>query len=423
MLRHLALRHDQRHYVAVHAQLILMDGTTQVADGASMKAAIQDALTTGKLLWLDVRDPDDDDVTTLTDIFKLHPLAAEDLTEFGQRPKIEDFGNLVYLVAYGVKDADNDLTEVHCFYAENFLVTVRRDGCHSLEQMRDRIGRPGGLVPSGNRPIRLILLHYIMDSLIDSFFAPLSALDDRIDELQEMIFSNPSNEQLAELFTMQRWLVSVRKLITPERDAMAALVAGMVTLPGMTADSDPYLRDLYDHLIRVSDLIDSYRDLLTNAMDAYLSMVSNNLNEVMKQLAIIATIFLPLSFLTGFFGQNFSWLVGNLGGLPVFWIVGVGTELLAVILLYGLFRRRGWIGRRPARPAPADGGGTNGTAAGQNGHARLGYQVPPPTWLTAITKHGRFRPRPAPGQSGEGQRGRQPVPEPTPAQTPSAGGS
>jgi magnesium transporter len=391
--------------VPVNVRLILMDGTSQATDEASMKASIEEALQAGKLLWLDVVEPNNDDVATLTDIFKLHPLAAQDLTEFGQRPKIEDFGNLVYMVAYGVKGTDNDLSEVHCFYAENFLVTVRRDGCHSLEQMRDRIGQPGYLVPSGNRPIRLILLHYIMDSMIDSFFAPLSALDDRIDELQEMIFATPRNEQLAELFTMQRWLVSVRKLVTPERDAMAALVAGMVTLPGMTADSDPYLRDLYDHLIRVSDLIDSYRDLLTNAMDAYLSLVSNNLNEVMKQLAIIATIFLPLSFLTGFFGQNFSWLVGDLGGMPTFWIVGVGTELLAVIGLYALFRRRGWVGRPAARPAPS-----SGAPASQNGqasHRGPGYQVPP-TWLTAITKHGRWLPRPAPGQPGEGQSARQP---------------
>ena len=113
---------------------------------------------------------------------------------------------------------------------------------------------------------------------------------------------------------MQRWLVQVRKLIAPQRDVIASLVSGMVLLPGMTAESDPYLRDLYDHLIRINDMIDSYRDLLSNAMSAYLSMVSNNLNVVMKQLTIIATVFLPLSFLTGFFGQNFA-LAGRPAGL------------------------------------------------------------------------------------------------------------
>jgi magnesium transporter len=263
--------------------------------------------------------------------------------------------------------------------------------------MRDRLGVPGGKLPGGNRPTRLILLHNILDSLIDSFFPALAAFDDRIDELQEMIFARPSNEQLAELFTMQRWLVGVRKLISPQRDAMAALVSGMIDLPGMTPDSDPYLRDLYDHLIRISDLVDSYRDLLTNAMDAYLSMVSNNLNEVMKQLAIIATIFLPLSFLTGFFGQNFSWLVGNLGGLPVFWIVGIGSELVAVAGLYWLFRHRGSgpvrgrrsghgpaARRRERRPQLADRhhpagplAPETGAGAGRGGPARPPPVVPP----------------------------------------------
>jgi magnesium transporter len=125
---------------------------------------------------------------------------------------------------------------------------------------------------------------------------------------------------------------------------VASLVSGMVLLPGMTAESDPYLRDLYDHLIRINDMMDSYRDLLSNTMSAYLSMVSNNLNVVMKQLTIMATVFLPLSFLTGFFGQNFAWLVNRLGSLPTFLFLGLGTEVLAVGGLYWLFRRRGWIG-------------------------------------------------------------------------------
>jgi magnesium transporter len=189
------------------------------------------------------------------------------------------------------------------------------------------------------------LLHHLIDGLVDSFFPPLSALDDRIDDLQEQIFVKPTNDQLAQLFDMQRWLVNARKLVAPQRDMMASLVSGMVIIPGTTSESDPYLRDLYDHLIRIGDMIDTYRDLLSNGMSAYLSTVSNNLNEVMKQLAIIATIFLPLSFLTGFFGQNFGWLVAQLGGLPTFLIVGIGTEVVAVGALYWLFHRRGWIGR------------------------------------------------------------------------------
>ncbi len=322
-----------------------MDGKLILVDGSSVPAstaAVEQALSDNTLLWLDLHQAGDDGIALLRDTFKLHPLAVEDVTEFGQRPRVEDFGNMVYLVSYGVADNGKDLTEVHFFVAEHYLLTVRKSGCPSIDQLRTRLD--GGQLPTGNRPTRLILLHHLVEGLIDSFFPPLSDFDDRIDDLQEKIFAKPNNDQLAELFAMQRWLVNVRKLVAPQRDMMASLVAGMVELPGTTPASDPYLRDLYDHLIRISDTIDSYRDLLSNAMSAYLSMVSNNLNVVTKQLTIIATIFLPLSFLTGFFGQNFAWLVRQLGSLSTFLILGIGTELLAVGALFVLFRRRGWIG-------------------------------------------------------------------------------
>jgi magnesium transporter len=341
LLASVAQRPDTWDNTAVDGKLILADGSHAPVDEASIKRA----LAAGELLWLDFRPADPDGIALLRDDFHLHPLAIEAVSSFGQRPKVEDFGEVIYLVSYGVAGAGNDdLTEVHIFIATNYLITIRQDHCHALDALWERLGRPGGLPTGSNRPTRLILVHHILDSLIDSFFPRLSDFDDHIDELQEKIFARPSNDQLAELFAMQRWLVNVRKLVSPQRDMIAALVAGMVELPGMTADSDPYLRDLYDHTIRISDMIDSYRDLLSNAMDAYLSMVSNNLNVVMKQLAVIATIFLPLSFLTGFFGQNFAWLVGRMTGWPVFVFLGLGTEVLAVAGLYWLFHRRGWIG-------------------------------------------------------------------------------
>jgi magnesium transporter len=182
-------------------------------------------------------------------------------------------------------------------------------------------------------------------------FPVLAAMDDRIDELQDQIFTNPKEEQLAALFALKRQLVDMRKLVTPQRDMVSAMLAGVVPVPGMTAESERYVRDLYDHLIRISDMVDSYRDLLSGSLDAYMSMVSNRLNAVMKQLTIIATIFLPLSFLTGFFGQNFSWLVNRIGAEASFFGVGVGTELLAVAALLILFKKRGWIGRGELTPA------------------------------------------------------------------------
>jgi magnesium transporter len=322
-----------------------VDGYIVSLDGSSVPAtppAAAAALQAGSMLWLELHGLDAGLTDLLRDVFAFHPVALADAGEFRQRPKAENFGEMFYMVGYAATTVGGPLTEVHAFYTEQFLITVAEQGCDVLDEVRRRLELHQSPFPPG-RPPRLILLHNILDAMIDSFFQPLSDLDDNIDTLIEGIFDQPSKGQLQELLSMQRWLVGVRKLVSPQRDGMAAVVSGVVDLPGRDAASEPYLRDLYDHVIRISEEIDSYRDLLDNAMDAYLSMVSNRLNEVMKQLTIIATVFLPLSFLTGFFGQNFSWLVSHLGGLPVFLILGIGTEAFAVGALYWLFRRRGWL--------------------------------------------------------------------------------
>ncbi|HEX3980200.1 MAG TPA: CorA family divalent cation transporter, partial [Acidimicrobiales bacterium] len=143
---------------------------------------------------------------------------------------------------------------------------------------------------------------------------------------------------------MKRSLIIVRKAITPQRDMFASITSGVTELPGVTDEGQRYVRDVYDHLIRISDLVDGYRDLLSGVMDTHLSTVSNRLNVVMKQLTIIATVFLPLSFLTGFFGQNFGYLVNHITGRWPFYTFGVGLELVSAAGLLYLFRKRGWLG-------------------------------------------------------------------------------
>ena len=187
------------------------------------------------------------------------------------------------------------------------------------------------------------MLYRVIDGLVDSFFPSLAAFDDRIDELEDGIFMDANDNQLQEIFQLKRLLVTMRKAATPQRDALASLMGGVAELPGLGEEDERYFRDIYDHLIRISDLIDSYRDLLTGAMDVYLSTVSNRLNSVMKQLTIIATIFLPLTFITGFFGQNFDWMVGRVGSFPVFLGLGVGSQLVAVLALVAFFKRRRWL--------------------------------------------------------------------------------
>jgi magnesium transporter len=323
----------------VDGYVVTLDGTSVPADRATAEAA----LAAGTLLWLDLHGADDDAMAMLREVFRFHPVAMDDVNEFGQRPKAENFGDIVYIVSYAATTVLGPLTEVHAFYSETFLITVRKKGCDALDEVRRQLAVTGGEPSSGTRPPRLIMLHHILDSMIDSFFSPLSDLDDRIDALLEQIFVKPSQDELQDLLGMQRWLVGVRKLVTPQRDVMAALLSGIVMVPGRTADSDPYLRDLYDHVIRISDLIDSYRDLLSSAMDVYLSTVSNRLNAVMKQLTVIATVFLPLTFITGFFGQNFGYLTGHITNWETFVGLGIGIELAALLLLLGYFKRRQWF--------------------------------------------------------------------------------
>jgi magnesium transporter len=319
----------------MHAFLVLADGTSCDADTEAVKAA----LASKKSFWLDLVDLDETGSSWLTDVFQFHPLAIEDAQHFGQRPKLDRYDDFVQLVLYGASDTEAESTEVHFFYSEDYVVTVRRGGCKVIEDMRER----AVAWRHHDSASSVMLLYRIADALVDSYFPTMARFDDKIDELEEAILKEPTDEQVGTLFAMKRQLITLRKLVTPERDLMASLLAGAGDLPGMTDDAERYFRDLYDHLIRLSDLVDSYRDLLTSAVDTHLSTVSNRLNEVMKQLAIIATIFLPLSFLTGFFGQNFAWLVNHIGSFWVFILLGLGSEAVAIFLLLRMFRKRGWM--------------------------------------------------------------------------------
>jgi magnesium transporter len=251
---------------------------------------------------------------------------------------MDDYDDHVLIVVFGASPDEDRLVEVHCFYSERFLVTVHRDEAPAFTEVRDRFAKRAQPVEHGAR-----LLYRIVEALVDSFFPLLADFDDRIDELENQTFLDAGDAQLQEIFSMKKLLVGLRKAVTPQRDMFARLAGGITTLPGMTPDDERYFRDVYDHLIRISDLVDTYRDLLTSSMDVYLSTVSNRLNAVMKQLTIIATIFLPLAWLTGFFGQNFGWLVRQVGSPAAFAMLGVGTEVAAAALMLVYFRRRSWL--------------------------------------------------------------------------------
>ena len=168
--------------------------------------------------------------------------------------------------------------------------------------------------------------------------------DDRLDEIQvALLLAGGEQSELAELTDMRRRLIMLRRVIGPQRDMAGRIAAGVTVLPGLDRDAERFFRDVYDHLIRLSETIDGYRDLASTVMDVYLSSASNRTNRVIQRLTLIATIFLPLTFVTGYFGQNFGWLVENVDDFWSFFILGVLAELLVVVALLAWFRRRNWI--------------------------------------------------------------------------------
>lgn len=321
------------------------------------RGAIGDLLGRDEYFWLDLDAPSEAEIDTLDDLFHFHPLALEDLRRKGQRPKLEEFGDYMFLVYYGAVPPEGEeppspdappeagpaggerieLEEVHAFISGSYLVTVHDGACTALDEVRKRLDAQA---PSSEQ----FVVYRVLDALTDTFFPLLEDLEDRLERLDEEIFAEASPDNLQPLTELRRDLVMLGRVATPQRDMLARHIDDILQLPGLEKDSRDYFRDIYDHAIRISDQIDAYRDLLLGSRDAYLSVTSNRLNEISKQLTVVATIFLPLSFVVGFFGQNFAWMVTRLGSLPVFLILGCGTELLAVVGLFALFRRRGWLG-------------------------------------------------------------------------------
>jgi magnesium transporter len=255
-----------------------------------------------------------------------------------QRPKLEDYGDYMFLVYYaaGAPRGEIRLEEVHAFLSGSYMVTSHRHPCPALDEARERL--------SAQEPrSEQFVVYRLLDSLTDTFFPVLEKVDDRIERLEGEIFSRPAPAHLEEITELRRELVELRRVVTPQRDLLARGIDDILEIPGLEADERNYFRDVYDHSIRISDQIDSYRDLLGGARDAYLSVVSNRLNQITKQLTVVATVFLPLSFLVGFFGQNFRWLVVNIDSAAAFWVLGVGSLLVSLVGLLAWFRRGSYL--------------------------------------------------------------------------------
>ena len=313
--------------------MILFDPVAGRREEAVPLEGIGARLSAGKsFLFGDFHAPTDAELDLLARELSLHPLAIDDVRHRHQRPKIDVFPDHYFLVFYriSVANARVAMDEVDVFIGSNFLVICHDGDVPLLSEVIDRFCRQSGVHDVSG------LLYELLDALVDEYFPVLDDLAERTEAVEAAVFDKFDTARLAELLELKKDLSILRRVIAPERDAINVLLRR--DPPVLDSARIFYFQDVYDHLIRISDSIDTYRELLTGSLDAFLSVENNRLSEVVRRLTMISTIFLPLSFITGFFGMNFQRLAG--AGDRLFFASLVSMVLLPVAMLW-LIRRQG----------------------------------------------------------------------------------
>jgi magnesium transporter len=289
--------------------------------------------------WLDIEEPNEDDYHLLENVFKFHPLTIEDIKHQNQRPKLDEYPEYNFAVIFQGQWNGDEMTnlEHHLFIGPTYLVTVHLEKSEAIKELQHRVASN----PQLTKGQPAFLTYLVIDALVDATFPVLDQLDDTVDALEDDITDKASPDSLNRIYHLKHSVTELRRLLGAQRDLFQRLITHGVTL--QQTDMTLYYRDVYDHIVRQYETVDSLRDLLTSAMDVYLSTVSNRLNRTTTALTVIASVFLPLSFLTGFYGMNFTYLTGVLEAPYLSFAVGVGTMVLSVLIQVYLFRRRGWV--------------------------------------------------------------------------------
>jgi magnesium transporter len=293
------------------------------------------------IIWLDIADPQDADIDLLQREFDLHPLAIEDLRTRRQRPKVDTYPGQHVIVSYEIRKAQRstrtfDLGEIHLFAAPDSLVSVHWGASPAIEDIRDRVQQRADSVGHSVGA----LLYAILDTVVDGYFPLLDRLSDRIDKLEDRIVSGQQGRTtLREVLAIKRELLELRRVLAPQRDVANKLLRRDVEL--IDDRAAPYYQDLYDHLVRVLDQLDLYRDLIASTLDANLSVTSNNLNEVMKRLTAFTVVIMLPTLVASIYGMNFRAMPGLASPLG-FWLSLAAMALLAV-LAAAYFRAKDWF--------------------------------------------------------------------------------
>lgn len=268
----------------------------------AMAAALQDPQG---LLWVDMdQEPPYTCEPLMQEVFGFHPLAIADALEQSHVPKSDDWGSYLYLVLHAVGCKDNDCTviqtlELDLFLGSNYVVTYQAESLPAV----DRVWM------ACNRDVRHLqkgawhLLYQLADEVVSDYMPIVEDIDATIDDIEDQVFGNPEADLLERIFALKRALLHLRRITAPQREVLNRLSRGDYAV--IPEGNGIFFHDVYDHLVRLYDLIDNLRDLVSGVLDSYLSLVSNRMNEVMKTLTVITTIFMPISFLAGFFGMNF----------------------------------------------------------------------------------------------------------------------
>jgi len=277
----------------------------------------------------------------LNECFGLHPLVLEDILNTDQRPKMEDFGDYLYIVLRMLdldKKNENAVVseQISLILGKNFVLTFQEREGDLFNPLRERIRNGKGRLRKMGPDY---LVHALLDAIVDQYFVVLEKLGERIEFLEEELVSRPTPSTLHRLHQLKREMIFLRKSVWPLREVIGTLERGESSL--IQASTDLYLRDVYDHTIQVIDNVETFRDMLSGMLDIYLSSISNRMNEIMKVLTIISTIFIPLTFIVGLYGMNFKFMpeLEWPWGYPLVLLLMSGVTVF--MLFY--FRRKKWL--------------------------------------------------------------------------------
>ena len=291
-----------------------------------------------QVVWIDLADPDPADFEFLRREFGFHQLALEDASHHNQRPKIDEYDGFYFLVIYTVSQAPSSILsrELDIFLGRNYIVTVHDGEVPEVGETQKRwVNHPTGIAGKGAGE----LLYVLLDAIVDQYFPIIDNLSDRVDDLEEAIFSGTNYQTLSEIFTLRKEMMQLRRIIAPAREAVNTLLRR--DIPVIDGSLFVYYQDVYDHMVRIIEQVDMLRDLLNGALDGHLAMTSNKLNQTMQRLTAWTIILMSMALIAGIYGMNFasipelSWSVGYLWSL--------GLMAFIATLLYGAFKRSRWL--------------------------------------------------------------------------------